>query len=151
MKKPSLLTLLAVFLFPFSLLAENVLEMRYVLEKEAAGAIQKELDGKPVWLSSEIVISDADVVDASVVEAQGWGVLVKFTDAGAARFNEQAAKHYQQKLAIVVKGEVISAPVIMAKEFGGSVQIAGRFTQQAAQDLVAVLQPKAGAKAGPKP
>jgi preprotein translocase subunit SecD len=61
-------------------------------------------------------------------------------EAEAARtFDEHAAGHQGQRFAIVLDGRVVSAPSINAPQFNGRGQISGAFSQEAAEELVAVL------------
>lgn len=144
-----LFLLLAALLFPASLMAKNVLEMRYVVPKQEAGALKAEHEGQTLWLSSELVISDADVAQArptgrKVIDIpvhMEWAVTLKLKAAGAARFDAEADKHFTQRLAILVNGKVISVPVIQAKKFNGTLEISGNFTKQQAEDLAKTLQP----------
>ena len=169
MPSKSLFLLIASLILPATLLAENVMELRHVVTEELPGALKMEYAGEPLWLSSEVVISDADVIEAihtsSAPAHPSQGkivndvnidrassspanhlVKIKFSEAGAARFDAEAEKHQGKKLAIIVKGKVIAAPIIMGKKFGGTVEIGGNFTSQEAEDLAHALQPKAQTK-----
>lgn len=61
---------------------------------------------------------------------------------GARLFDEYAARAFPQneQFAIVLDGEVISAPTINAPRFGGRGQISGGFTQAEVTNLVTVLR-----------
>ncbi|MDP3013260.1 MAG: protein translocase subunit SecD, partial [Candidatus Subteraquimicrobiales bacterium] len=59
---------------------------------------------------------------------------------GARKFDEVAKKFFGNRLAIVLDGEIISAPVIQATEFRGKAQITGKFTADEARELVLVLK-----------
>jgi preprotein translocase subunit SecD len=70
-------------------------------------------------------------------------VSLQLKDTGARLFDEYAADHYGEQFAIVLDGDVMSAPVIQATRFGGSAQISGGtggFAPSEAQSLVTVLK-----------
>ncbi|MCH0562413.1 MULTISPECIES: hypothetical protein [unclassified Streptomyces] len=74
----------------------------------------------------------------------GWIIELAFTGAGSARLaaaTGQLAKNPppQNEFAIVVDGEVVSAPAVGQALTGGNAQIAGGFTKQEAQALAAQL------------
>ncbi len=76
------------------------------------------LDGEP-WLTG------TDVAEA-VVGSNEWGeayVSVNFTASGGQRFGELSGQSVERKLAIIVDGEVVSAPVIKEQINGGRAQI----------------------------
>lgn len=65
-------------------------------------------------------------------------VSIRLTSAGADRFDELAAEHAGERLAIVVGGEVVNAPVVQATEFAGAIQVSG-LTEADADSLVDAL------------
>lgn len=136
--------LLALLLFPASLLAENVLEMRYVIPKEQPGAVKAPWAQVVLLLSPDIVINQRHVRTAEAIadkDNQGfWLVEMKLTADGTKRFDEEAAKHQGGQLAILVHGKVVSAPIIRASKFGGTLQLAGWYMgEEAAKELAAAL------------
>jgi preprotein translocase subunit SecD len=58
---------------------------------------------------------------------------------GARLFAELTRANVGQQLAILVDGEVYSAPVIAAPITGGRVSISGQFTHEEASDLATLL------------
>ena len=69
------------------------------------------------------------------------------TPSGARKFAQATTENVGQPFAIVLDNEVISAPVIREPITGGSGQISGSFTVQAANDLAILL--RAGALPAP--
>ena len=74
-------------------------------------------------------------------------VSFHFDNIGARRFGEVTAKNVNRPFAIVLDGQVISAPVIREPILGGSGQISGRFSVQESNDLALLL--RAGALPAP--
>ncbi len=74
-------------------------------------------------------------------------VSLRFNDAGAKIFEDITAKYVKRRLAIILDGNLYSAPVIQEKIEGGNAQISGSFTLEEAKDLAIVL--RAGALPAP--
>lgn len=80
------------------------------------------------------------VADAAATFNNEWVVNVDLTDDGAVGFDEIAARHFGEQVAIVLDGVVESAPVIRATEFGGTAVISGTFDEEGARDLAVALR-----------
>ncbi len=74
-------------------------------------------------------------------------VSIAFNPVGAKIFEEITANNIKKRLAIILDGNVYSAPVIQERITGGNAQITGRFTLEEAKDLALVL--RAGALPAP--
>jgi len=73
-------------------------------------------------------------------DQQGYGVSMTFDGEGAKRFGDITAKHVGERLAILLDGEVQSAPSIRAAIYTGTAQITGNFTDKEARNLASVLE-----------
>lgn len=67
-------------------------------------------------------------------------VNLVLTSEGARLFEETTSRNIHRELAIVLDGEVVSAPTIQERISGGSAMISGRFTFDEARDLAIVLR-----------
>lgn len=103
-------------------------------------------------LEQDLILSTADVEDARVQSDEMTGqpvVMLELTSEGATRFGAATARHLRRALAIVVDGEVLSAPIVQSRIDGGRVQItlgaAGdpEATRREAAALAAALCPGA--------
>ena len=74
-------------------------------------------------------------------------VSFRFDTVGGRKFGDATKENVGRRLAIVLDGRVISAPVIREPILGGSGQISGNFTVSSAQDLALLL--RAGALPAP--
>ncbi|WP_111641798.1 protein translocase subunit SecD [Marinimicrobium alkaliphilum] len=74
-------------------------------------------------------------------------VTFRLDDAGARRFGELTRANVGRALAVVLDGEVITAPVIRSVIAGGSGEISGHFTAAEASNLALLL--RAGALPAP--
>ena len=96
------------------------------------------------YVLGEIAVTGEVVSAAEAQVVNGvWQVNISFTSEGARLFDEAAATYFQQQLAIVLDGEVVSAPTIQQQEFGGEAVITGGeggFPEGEAKDLALVLR-----------
>jgi preprotein translocase subunit SecD len=74
-------------------------------------------------------------------------VGIEFNSVGARLFDQVTAANVGKRFAIVLDGNVYSAPVIRERISGGKAQISGSFTEKEASDLAIVL--RAGALPAP--
>ena len=104
-----------------------------------------EVDGKPV--ESKILVRKSVDLDGSLVDAahayydqSGYGVSLKFNGKGADLFGKLTQEHVGERFAIMLDGEVQSAPVIREPIHGGQATISGRFSEKESRDLASVLE-----------
>jgi preprotein translocase subunit SecD len=104
----------------------------------------------PYVIKKQVLVSGADLTDAQPGFDQRSGepiVSFRFNTSGSRKFAQATSENVGQPFAIVLDNEVISAPVIREPITGGSGQISGSFTVQAANDLSILL--RAGALPAP--
>ncbi len=73
-------------------------------------------------------------------DQRGWGVSLELDSQGAKDFDAIAARHQGEQLAILLDGEVISAPQLQASAYFGHATISGNFTEKEARDLASSLE-----------
>jgi preprotein translocase subunit SecD len=106
-------------------------------EKDRKGQVVARYRLGPAELTGRAVSS----ARANIEPTSGkWLVDFKLNGKGSKQFDEMAAKHVGQKVAIDLDGVVQSAPVIQTTEFHGEGQITGDFTEGDAKDLALVLR-----------
>ncbi|KPP85544.1 MAG: preprotein translocase subunit SecD [Rhodobacteraceae bacterium HLUCCO07] len=93
-------------------------------------------------LEQSPVVTGEDLVDAqpSFDENGRPAVTFRFDASGARRFGNYTADNIGNPFAIVLDGEVISAPTIQAHISGGSGIITGRFTVEESTELAVLLR-----------
>src|SRR6266852_4368904 len=104
----------------------------------------------PYVIKKQVLVSVADLTDAQPGFDQRTGepiVSFRFNTSGSRKFAQATSENVGQPFAIVLDNKVISAPVIREPITGGSGQISGNFTVQAANDLAILL--RAGALPAP--
>lgn len=89
------------------------------------------------------VVTGDDLVDSQPGFDQQTGeaiVSFRFNPSGARRFGEYTAANVGAPFAIVLDGEVISAPTIRSAITGGAGQISGNFTVEGSTELAILLR-----------
>ncbi|MCI0469691.1 MAG: protein translocase subunit SecD, partial [Nitrospirae bacterium] len=116
-----------------------------VVNKETAVVTKR-----PMLLKKETLMTGDLLTEARVSIDQRFNepyVSITFNSAGAKLFEDITGQNVKKRLAIVLDGNVYSAPVIQERIGGGNAQISGSFTMEEAKDLSIVL--RAGALPAP--
>ena len=105
---------------------------------------------QPYLIEKRVMVSGEDLTDAQPGFDQRTNepiVTFRFNSSGARKFAAVTQQNVGRPFAIVLDGEVISAPVIREPILGGSGQISGDFSVEGANDLAILL--RAGALPAP--
>jgi preprotein translocase subunit SecD len=114
----------------------------------AADASDQAAGIREYLIDRRIVVSGDNLVDSQPTFSDGRPVVsFRFDAAGGSRFGDVTSKNAGRGLAIVLDGEVISAPRINEPILGGNGIITGQFSVQEANDLSLLL--RAGALPAP--
>jgi SecD/SecF fusion protein len=73
-------------------------------------------------------------------DQQGYGVSLELNGEGAKIFDEVARQNKGRQMAIVLDGDIISAPVLQSDHYNGRAQITGHFSDKEARDLASALE-----------
>jgi preprotein translocase subunit SecD len=98
---------------------------------------------KKLLVSKRIILSGDNLLDAQPrMDGQSNQTVVSFTldRVGAKRFGKATSTGIGKQLAIILDGQIISAPVVRDSIVSGSGQISGDFTFQSATDLALLLR-----------
>jgi TonB family protein len=96
---------------------------------------------RQVYLHAATLATDADVTSARVIDMGGYfGIDVRFSSQASARIRTATSTHLGKPVAIVLNGNVISAPTLKGP-ISDSAFITGNFTAESAQELAARLAP----------
>ncbi|MDR0319450.1 MAG: protein translocase subunit SecD [Rickettsiales bacterium] len=99
--------------------------------------------GQFVPVFSRVEVSGESLTDSRASFDQSTNmpvVTTVFDGVGARRFAKLTTQHVEERFAIVLDGQVLSAPVIREPIVGGRGQISGGFTLQGAKDLAVLLR-----------
>jgi len=105
--------------------------------------LKYENSSEEAYVSKRIILSGDNLLDAQPrMNNETNETVVSFTldRVGAKRFGKATSTGIGKKLAIVLDGKIISAPVIRDTIASGSGQISGGFTFQSATDLALLLR-----------
>jgi SecD-like export protein len=113
-------------------------EVRLAEDRAVPGLVVAQLpdSGRLIYLHPEIVVSNDDIAQSSVVDdgAGRFGVEVQFLAAGAERMRQATGAHVGRPVAILIDGDVVMAPVVRAPILE-SATITGNFTRADAQRI----------------
>jgi SecD/SecF fusion protein len=119
---------------------ERLLNPAYVIK-----TYKTELDGKTI--ETKLLVRKNPEVSGDHVERavayydqKGYGVSLQLDSEGARKFDEVAAQHVGEPLAILLDGEVISAPRLETSRYHGRAQISGNFSEKEARELASALE-----------
>ena len=139
-------------LLEFNLVSDDPQKLKDALDgKVVTGYELKELNKEKLLVAKKAALTGEYLVDASVeYSQQTFGqpyVSLEFDSKGAGAFDKITGDNVGRRLAIVLDGNVHSAPRINERISGGRAQISGSFSQEEANDLAIVL--RAGALPAP--
>ncbi|MDY0162531.1 protein translocase subunit SecD [Desulfobotulus sp.] len=122
-------------------------ELLYEIRRDAAG---QETGRIPYLVKRRAALTGAALTDARVQFDSRFNepyVSIDFDKQGARQFDRITGENIHKRMAIVLDGNVYSAPVIQDRISGGSARITGNFSMESAHDLAIVL--RAGALPAP--
>ena len=103
------------------------IEFRVADVQEFPGAQPVQFEGQTLYLAPEIVISNPDIASADPFSYGGKvSVSLKFREEGAKRLNEATRNNVGKRMAVLLDGEVLMAPVIQSA-IGDSAMLDGDF------------------------
>jgi preprotein translocase subunit SecD len=147
-RRPALLALLLASAAPFAH-AHNgdatQLEIRKV-QASRAGAVPPKLilpfGEEELPLDPEVRFTEKDLTEAKPEKDDGVKYMVKATlrPEAAKRFSEFTRKNVGNRIAILVDGQITSAPKIMTEVVGGTLLVAGNLTQEEAARLASTVE-----------
>jgi TonB family protein len=119
------------------------LEIKLAETAPAAGLKGAPVPGsdRQVYLHATTLATDADVTSARVIDMGGhFAIDVRFSTQAAARMRTATTAHLGKPVAIMLNGNVISAPTLKGPISDSGV-ITGNFTADTARELAASLAP----------
>jgi preprotein translocase subunit SecD len=128
----------------------QVFQMRLVSDKPSSETEQMTLvqtwHGKEqkevLFVQKAVLLDQTDLKSATVSTNAQIGspqIDISFTDKGAKHFAKVTRQNIGKRLAIIIGGQIYSAPNIQAEITGGEGQITGSFSEQEARDLAAKI------------
>lgn len=93
-----------------------------------------------VHVDRNIIISDKDIVEATLIESDYPAVRITLTEEGKKKFSELTKESINKRLAVVLDDHLVSAPVVRAEITGGVLDISGNMTREFAEKVVQTIQ-----------
>lgn len=118
--------------------ADSEIRFQRIVNKETVVVTKR-----PYLLRKETLMTGDLLTEARLAIDQRFNepyVSIVFNAIGAKQFEDITGRNVKKRLAIVLDGNVYSAPVIQEKIGGGNAQITGSFTMDEAKDLAIVLR-----------
>jgi SecD-like export protein len=114
-------------------------EVRLAEDRPAAGLHEARIVGsdRVVYLHQEIIVTNGDIAQSSVVPGDApsrFGVGVQFNASGAQKMRQATASHVGRPVAILIDGEVVTAPVLRSP-ISTSAVISGDYTKAEAERI----------------
>ena len=127
----------------FHLVNSNIQDLENALKGDVpAGYLLKRIirdDNEPILIAEEIALDGERIADAyPSFDSQAFGqpyISLNMDAKGAKTFGSLTKDNIGERLAIVLDGEVVSAPSIRNAILDGNAQITGQFTYEEAQRL----------------
>ncbi len=107
---------------------------------EGLQAVKAELLGRDIYLHPEILLNEGHIDTAAVILQHARPMVsLELTEEGAAVMAELTAANVGKRIAILVDGEIVSAPVCREQITSRRALIAGDFDKAQAQHIADVL------------
>jgi hypothetical protein len=113
-------------------------EVRLAEDRPMPGLVVAQVadSGRVIYLHPEIVVSNDDVAQTSVLRdgPERFGIGVEFLRSGAERMRQATTTHLGRPIAILVDGVVVTAPVVQST-ISDSAVISGHYTRTEAERI----------------
>jgi hypothetical protein len=113
-------------------------ELRLAEPEPAPGLVVARVrdSGRMIFLHPELIVTNEDVADTRVTEdgPDRFGVTVQLLETGAQRLQQATAAHIGRPVAILIDGEVVTAPIVRSSISGMAV-INGHYTRAEAEHI----------------
>ena len=99
--------------------------------------------GQPILLRPDVVIRNADISSVEVEQGEGrFSVGLRFTPSAAARLQRETADNVGRRMAVLLDGKVVVAPVIRSA-ISSRARLDAHFTRDEAFRIARSLAPPA--------
>ena len=137
---------------------KSTLQMRWVSNMPSAETEPLTLAGRgqseTLHVEKAVVLDQSSLLSVDVThrsKPEDSRVMLKFTESGKQRFAQATREGKGRRLAIVIDGQVLSAPVINTEITDGNAEISGNLNYEELDDLAARLRQAIHDGASPAP
>ena len=122
-----------------AVLAAVRFELRLAESEPAPGLREAQIAGseRVVYLHSEVVVTNGDIVETGLIPGKNpsrFDVRVELNQAAAERMRKATSAHIGRPAAILIDGQVITAPIVRAP-ISTSAVISGDYTRPEAESI----------------
>lgn len=115
-------------------------EVRLAEDHQTVGLQEARISGsdRVIYLHQEVIVTNSDIAAGRVVPGDNpsrFGVGVEFNPAGAQKMRQATANHVGRPVAILIDGDVVTAPVLRSP-ISTSAVISGDYTRTEAERIV---------------
>jgi hypothetical protein len=113
-------------------------EMRLAEDKPGPGLREAKSPEQSLYLHDEVIVTNSDIAAAQVVQGgdpSHYSVAVEFNPSGAEKMRSTTGGHIGKRLAILIDGQVVAAPVLRSP-IDGSAVVTGGFSRAKAERIV---------------
>jgi hypothetical protein len=121
-------------------------EVRLAEDQPAAGLIAARVanSNRTVYLHPEVVVTNTDIAFSSVIPgntpSERFWIDVRLNGAGAAKMRRATMNHLGRPVAILIDGDVVSAPTVKSP-VGAAAVISGEYTRAEAERIAQGMNP----------
>ena len=119
---------------------EAILDPAFVILPHKRTVEGKEVVEEMLVRKRPALTGDAVSSAHAYFDNKGYGVALNLNSEGAKQFDEVARENKGRRMAIILDGEIQSAPVLQSDYYGGRATITGSFSDTEARDLASVLE-----------
>jgi serine/threonine protein kinase len=121
------------------------LQMRWVRDSPSVDTELMTFTGprqsETLYVEKAVLLDQSTLQSVEVIHRPtGSQIALQFTESGKQRFAQATREGKGRKLAVIIDGQVRSAPMIQAEISDGRAEISGNLSHEEADDLVARLQ-----------
>jgi preprotein translocase subunit SecD len=96
-------------------------------------------------VKKRVLLDGSDILSAKMEKVRGMNwILLKFNRSGASKFSEYTRRLIQERIAILVNGWVLAAPVVTEHIPDGEAWISGKMTKNKALQMAAFFNASGG-------
>lgn len=121
------------------------LSLYIVAEEPGENTFESTLDDETIHLIDPPVMTEPMLYSANFAQepiSGDYSVMIRFAEPSSTEFSEVTQNAVGKRLAILVSGQVISAPSVNEPIFHESVTISGDFTAEEAYEIAQKILPK---------
>ena len=136
------ISLFLIFSFGCSEQGQVSLEFRIAEDEPASDLTEMvfEMTGEKFYLHNEVLVDQTDIDTAFVTKQNDRpAVLLILTPEGKNKFEKLTENNIGKRCAMILDGELVSAPRIMATISEGRALLSGNFTEAEAREIAGKL------------